>query len=133
MITRMYAAYASGDRAAVDAGLDPEATIWDSAAAPLLLGRRDLNRLRDERTVADGGPAESALRAYDPVVDVFGDVAVVRYWLRVDFASGPDGLPMRPELVRNTAVLRGDAGGRWLIVHLHEDVHQQGGLLADDT
>lgn len=68
------------------------------------------------------------LEAYDPVIDGFGDLALSRYWLRVDFAPGPGGRPMRPELVRNTAVLRRDAGDGWLIVHLHEDVRPPGGV-----
>ncbi|MEU6556384.1 hypothetical protein ABZ915_39995 [Streptomyces sp. NPDC046915] len=75
------------------------------------------------------GPAESDLDAYDPAIDVFGDLAPARYWLRVDFAPYPDGTPATPELVRNTAVLHRASGG-WLIVHLHEDVRQVGGVPA---
>ncbi|MFE2325467.1 YybH family protein [Streptomyces sp. NPDC059385] len=132
VISGMYEAYMAGDRAAVDARLDPEATVWDSAADPLLLGMADLERLRDERPAPGSGPVETGLDAYDPVVDVFGDTAVLRYWLRVAFAPGPDGAPSRPELVRNTAVLRRHADGGWLIVHLHEDVRQPGGVPAAD-
>ena len=93
--------------------------------------------------VSGDGPKETGLDAYDPVIDVFGDLALVRYWLRVDFAPAPDGGRLRPELVRNTALLRkGDDGkggngkggddkgadGTWRIVHLHEDVRQPGGV-----
>ncbi|MFD0065644.1 DUF4440 domain-containing protein [Streptomyces sp. NPDC056637] len=128
VVTGMYEAYATGDRAQIDARLDPEATIWDPAAEPLLLGKPDLDRVRDERPESGDGPVGSGLRPYDPVVDVFGDTAVLRYWLRVAYAPGPDGTPLRPELLRNTAVLRKDPTvGRWLIVHLHEDVRQAGG------
>ncbi|MFE1233675.1 nuclear transport factor 2 family protein [Streptomyces sp. NPDC058745] len=130
MINGMYEAYMAEDRTAIDARLDPEATVFDSAADPLLLGRADLERLRDERPASGSGPAERGLAAYDPVVDVFGDTALLRYWLRVDFAPGPDGSPSRPELVRNTAVLRRAAGCGWLIVHLHEDVREPGGVPA---
>ncbi|MFD9034839.1 YybH family protein [Streptomyces sp. NPDC059567] len=130
VIIGMYEAYTAGDRTAIDARLDPEATVWDSAADPLLLGRADLERLRDERTTPGSGPVETGLAAYDPVVDVFGDTALLRYWLRVDFAPGSDGVPSRPELVRNTALLRRDTDGSWLIVHLHEDVRQPGGVPA---
>lgn len=104
VITGMYEAYREGNRAAIDARLDPRTTIWDSAADPLLLGRPDLERLRAERPAAGDGPVESGL------------------------APGPDGRPARPELVRNTAVLRRDAGGGRLIVHLHEDVRHPGGV-----
>lgn len=39
--------------------------------------------------------ARLGLDAYDPVIDVFGDLALVRYWLRVDFAPAPDGGRLR--------------------------------------
>ncbi|MGW3564185.1 YybH family protein [Streptomyces sp. NPDC000941] len=132
VVTGMYEAYAAGDREAIDARLDPGATVWDSAAEPLLLGKADLDRLRDERPTAGDGagdaPEETGLDAYDPVIDVFGDLALVRYWLRVDFAPALDGGRLRPELVRNTALLRKGGDGTWRIVHLHEDVRQPGGV-----
>ncbi|MFD5124638.1 nuclear transport factor 2 family protein [Streptomyces sp. NPDC058385] len=127
VINSMYAAYTVKDRAAIDACLDPDATIWDSATAPLLCGKTDLDRVRDERPAASEGPQEAGLEAYDPVIDVFGDLALVRYWLRVDFAPDDSGVPLRPEIVRNTAVLRRCEGQVWRIVHLHEDVQQAGG------
>lgn len=123
VITGMYEAYAAGDRAEVDARLDPGATVWDSAVPELLVGKEDLDRVRDARADA---PVETGLQAYEPVIEVFGDTAVVRYWLRVEFAGD-----LLPELVRNTAVLRRTGpGGSWLIVHLHEDVVQPGGRPA---
>ncbi|MPY33860.1 nuclear transport factor 2 family protein [Streptomyces adustus] len=117
VVSGMYGAYTAGDRERIDAFLDPEATIWDSATPGLLCGKTDLDRVRDGRPTAEAGPAEVALTAYDQVIDVFTDLAVARYWLRVDFRAAP------PELVRNTALLRRDTdSGAWLIVHLHEDV-----------
>ncbi|MFB7592462.1 YybH family protein [Streptomyces sp. NPDC056169] len=130
VITGMYEAYEAGDRAAIDRRLDPEATVWDSAAEPLLCGKADLDRIRDERpATGEGaeGPEEAGLHADEPVVDVFGDLAVLRYLLRVDFAPAGDGRALLPELVRNTAVLHRGADGVWRIVHLHEDVRQAGG------
>ncbi|MEE1735892.1 DUF4440 domain-containing protein [Streptomyces sp. BE147] len=127
VITGMYAAYTRQDRSAIDACLDPDATIWDSAAAPLLCGKADLDRIRDERPAAGEGPREAGLEAYDPVIDVFGDLALLRYWLRVDFAPDDSGSPLTPEIVRNTAALRRYEDQVWRIVHLHEDVRQAGG------
>jgi hypothetical protein len=122
VITGMYEGYTSGDRARIDAFLDSEATIWDSATPELISGRTELNRVRDARPTSDDGPAETGLTAYGQVVDVFGDLAVARYWLRVDFRAAP------PELARNTAVLRrARPGGHWLVVHLHEDVQSAPG------
>ncbi|MFE5094692.1 nuclear transport factor 2 family protein [Streptomyces sp. NPDC056638] len=125
VLTGMYEAYDAGDRARIDQALDPRATVWDSATDPLLLGKPDLDRIRDARPAAGEGPQETGLTAYDRTIDVFGDIAVLRYWLRVDFAPAPDGTPGRPELIRNTAILH-RAGEAWRIVHLHEDVRQPG-------
>ena len=122
VITGMYAAYMSGDRARIDSFLHPDATVFDSATPALLCGKGDLDRVRDARPDTGGeGPAEAGLTSYDHVVDVFGDLAVDRYWLRVDHHDAP------PQLVRNTAVLhrRADGSG-WLFVHLHEDVQDAG-------
>ncbi|MEU4086228.1 YybH family protein [Streptomyces aureus] len=127
VITNMYAAYLRQDREAIDACLAPDATIWDSATGPLLCGKADLDRVRDERPPAGEGPREIGLEAYDPVLDVFGGLAVLRYWLRVDFAPDGSGARPTPEIVRNTAVLRLLEDRAWRIVHLHEDVQQAGG------
>lgn len=127
VITSMYAAYTRQDRAAIDACLDPDATIWDSAAAPLLCGKADLDRIRGERPEAGEGPREAGLEAYDPVIDIFGDLALLRYWLRVEFVPDDSGAPLMPEIVRNTAALRRYEDEIWRIVHLHEDVQQAGG------
>ena len=117
VITGMYEGYTAGDRERIDSFLDPEATIWDSATPELLCGKTELDRVRDDRPTADGDPAETGLTAYGQVVDVFGDLAVARYWLRVHFRTAP------PELARNTAVLRRThPEGHWLVIHLHEDI-----------
>ncbi|MDV9178321.1 DUF4440 domain-containing protein [Streptomyces sp. W16] len=120
VITGMYEGYTAGDRERVDSFLDPEATLWDSATPELICGRTELNRVRDSRPVSEDGPEETGLTAYGEVVDVFGDLAVARYWLRVDYRAAP------PELARITTVLRRDRpDGQWLVVHLHEDIHGQ--------
>ncbi|WOX07614.1 DUF4440 domain-containing protein [Streptomyces sp. N50] len=117
MITGRYEGCTADDRDRIDAFLDPEATLWDSATPELICGRAELNRVRDARPTPDDGPAETGLTAYGQVVDVFGDLAVARYRLRVDFRAAP------PELARNTAVLRrAHPEGHWLVVRLHEDI-----------
>ncbi|GGY41331.1 YybH family protein [Streptomyces tanashiensis] len=132
VITTMYEAYSAGDRARIDACLDPEATVWDSGTAGLLFGKPDLDRVREERPAGGEGPVETGLEPYGQVVDVFGDIAVLRFWLRVDFAPDPSAGELCPELVRNTAVLRQGVDAGWRIVHLHEDVQQPGGLPLGD-
>ncbi|WP_431677258.1 YybH family protein [Kitasatospora sp. KL5] len=132
VITAMYEAYAAGDRPRIDACLDPEATVWDSGTAELLFGKPDLDRVREARPAAGEGPVETGLEPYGQVVDVFGDIAVLRYWLLVDFAPDPSAGELRPELVRNTAVLRRGGDTAWRIVHLHEDLQQPGGVPGGD-
>jgi ketosteroid isomerase-like protein len=112
-VNEIYAAYLAGEREAIDRHIAPGATIWDSASEPLIRGRRELDAVRDARP-ADG-PRPSRLDAVDPVIDVFGDIALVRHVLLVEF----DGEPA--ERIRNTSVWR-KLDGRWLCVHNHEDV-----------
>ncbi|MET8340797.1 nuclear transport factor 2 family protein [Streptosporangium canum] len=112
VITAMYDAYRRGDRAGIDRLLHPEATIWDSVDPVLITSTAQLDKVRDARP-ADG-PRETGVAARDEVVDVWGETALARYLLRVDFAEG------EPEIVRTTAVLR-LVEGEWLIVHIHEN------------
>jgi ketosteroid isomerase-like protein len=77
----------------------------------LIRGKRELDRLRDRRPP---GAPPSAIEASDPVIDVWGDIALVRHVLSVV----EDGRTIR---VRNTSVWR-RTNGTWLAVHNHEDV-----------
>jgi ketosteroid isomerase-like protein len=111
-VNAIYAGFLAGDRTAIDANISPDATVWDSAHEPLLRGRADLDAIRDARP-ADT-PVPHDLEATDPVIDVFGDLALVRHVLLVRFAD-------RTERIRNTSVWR-RVDGRWCCIHNHEDV-----------
>jgi ketosteroid isomerase-like protein len=112
-VNAIYAAFLSGDRAAIDAHIADDATIWDSAYQPLVHGKAELETLRDARDPDDPQPVD--LRASDPVIDVYGDVAVARHLLTVVFDGQPE------ERIRNTGVWQ-KRDGRWQVVHNHEDV-----------
>jgi ketosteroid isomerase-like protein len=115
-VNAIYDGFLAGDRAAIDANIAPDATIWDSAHAPLIRGKAELDAVRDARP--SDGPSPVELRASEPVIDLYGDVGVVRHLLVARFAPESG----RPEIrIRNTSVWRRD-GGRWLCVHNHEDV-----------
>jgi ketosteroid isomerase-like protein len=115
-VKAIYTAFLAGDRAAMDRNISPDATVWDSAHEPLVRGRPQLDAVRDARPPT--GPAPSDLDAQDPVIDVFGDIALVRHVLVVRFS--PDaGLP--DERLRNTSVWQ-KVNGRWLCIHNHEDI-----------
>jgi ketosteroid isomerase-like protein len=123
-ITGMYQAFTAGDRARIDSFLDPDATVFDAATPHLLCGKTELDHVRDSRPPADEGPTETSLKAHGETIDVFADLALARYWLRVDYAR----LPSR--MIRNTVLLR-RSHGRWRIVHLHEDLQHD--LVTDDA
>jgi ketosteroid isomerase-like protein len=110
-VNAVYAGFLAGDRAAIDANISPDATIWDSAHEPLLRGKVDLDTVRDARPDSPG-PVD--LEATDPVIDVFGGLALVRHVLLVH-------LPDRTERIRNTSVWR-RIEGRWRCIHNHEDL-----------
>jgi ketosteroid isomerase-like protein len=112
-VTAIYDGFLAGDREAIDRNIASDATIWDSTQERLVRGRSELNELRDARPV--DGPRPTTLDPREPVVDVFGDVALVRHVLVVGFDGGPE------QRIRNTSVWRRVAG-RWLCVHNHEDV-----------
>jgi ketosteroid isomerase-like protein len=115
-VQAIYAAFLAGDRAAIDANISPDATVWDSSHEPLVRGRDELDAVRDARP--PGGPAPTELDAQDPVIDVFGDIALVRHVLVARFAADAG---LGDERIRNTSVWR-KTGGRWLCIHNHEDV-----------
>jgi ketosteroid isomerase-like protein len=109
-VSAMYDAFLLGDRATIDNSLAPDATLWDAFHEPLLRGKAE----RDARPPSDR-PEPSALRAHDEVIDVWGEVALVRHLLTVVYPDRSE------ERVRNTGVWR-RADGRWLCVHNHEDL-----------
>ena len=116
----IYAGFLAGDRARIDSHLHPDATMWDTDEPELIRGAAELTALRERRPAGDdpaAGTAVVALDAVDPVIDVWGDVALARHWVTVRFAG--DATP--PQDVRVTTVWRRVAG-RWLAVHNHEDV-----------
>lgn len=116
----VYDGFLAGDRPRIDTHLHPTATFFDSDEAELIQGRAALDAARDRRPSGDraaGGPAVVALDAADPVIDVWGAVALARHWVTVRFAG--DAQP--PQDVRVTTVWR-LVDGRWLAVHNHEDV-----------
>lgn len=133
LLSSMYEDYLRGDPAAIDARLAEDVTIFDSASDALVSGLDGLAALRRSRASRPADPTapvwtETALSIADLGVRAIGDVVVATWWLRVD-GTDPLGTPVSPELSRNTAVLRRDPGGTLRIVHLHEDVRREAGLL----
>jgi ketosteroid isomerase-like protein len=115
-VNSIYEGFLAGDREAIDRNISPDATMWDSSHQPLLRGKAELDAVRDTRS--PDGPTPSSLEAIDPVIDVFGDIGLVRHVLVASFPPESG----KPELrIRNTSVWR-KSGDRWLCLHNHEDV-----------
>jgi len=115
-VTDMYDAYMAADRARADSYIAEDVTLWDTEHEPLVRGLSGLNALRDSRP-AGSVDAVAGIDVTDPVVDIFGEIALVRHTFTVRFTDAA----ATPERVRNTAVWQ-RRDGRWLIVHNHEDV-----------
>jgi len=115
-VKAIYAGFLAGDRDAIDRNIAPDATMWDSVHEPLIRGKDELDVIRDARSA--NGPAPASLEAVDPVIDVLGDVAVVRHVLVATFPPDARQTEIR---IRNTSVWRRHEDA-WLCVHNHEDV-----------
>jgi ketosteroid isomerase-like protein len=115
-VNAVYDGFLAGNQEAIDRNISPDATIWDSAHAPLVRGKGELDAVRDARASDGTSPVE--LRVTDPVIDIYGDVGLVRHVLVARFAV-ESGKP--EQRIRNTSVWR-KTDGRWLCVHNHEDV-----------
>ncbi|MEO7350193.1 MAG: nuclear transport factor 2 family protein [Terrimesophilobacter sp.] len=112
----MYRGFETQDRPRIDRHIHPDCTIWDSEHEGLVHGLDGLNEVRAARPTGDNQVKVASLEARDPVIDVWGDVAVLRHLLIVRFEDNtPD------ERVRNTGVWRRTPHG-WLVAHNHEDL-----------
>ena len=115
-VNAIYAGFLAGDRPAIDRNIAPDATMWDSSYEPLIRGKSELDAVRDARP-ADGAKPTN-LEAREPVIDVYGDVALVRHVLVATFPPGAEPQEIR---IRNTSLWR-RSGETWQCVHNHEDV-----------
>ncbi|MBH0007868.1 nuclear transport factor 2 family protein [Salinibacterium sp. SWN1162] len=112
----MYSGFETQDRPRIDRHIHPDCTIWDSEHEALVFGLEGLNAVRATRPTGDDQPQVESLEAFDQVIDVWGDVAVLRHMLVVRFEGDtPD------ERIRNTGVWRRTSDG-WRVAHNHEDV-----------
>ncbi|MEX1077860.1 MAG: nuclear transport factor 2 family protein [Homoserinimonas sp.] len=112
----MYRGFETQDRLRIDRHIHPDCTLWDSAHEALIRGLDGLNEVRAARPSGNDHVAVASLEAADPIIDVWGDVAVLRHTLVVRFEGDtPD------ERIRNTGVWRRTPRG-WLVAHNHEDV-----------
>jgi ketosteroid isomerase-like protein len=116
-MNQIYEGFLARDSARVDTLMHPDVTIWDSEEPKLASGLAELQAVRSRRPTDPSAPTVTELRATEPVIDIWGDTALVRHVLLVTYAG--DETP--DQVVRNTSVWR-RVDGQWLAVHNHEDV-----------
>ena len=119
-VRTMFDAFLAKDREFANSFIADDVTLWDSVERDLVVTLEGLNQLRDRRPApTPTTPKVVAINPMNPHITVHGDIAIVRYEFTVEFDQG---LPA--ELIRNTAVWR-KAGGKWKVIHNHEDVLPQ--------
>jgi ketosteroid isomerase-like protein len=118
LVHRVFNSYQQFDPELLDQCDTPECTIWDLFEPDLVHGSsaaRAEFRKKDMSDSRQRGPL--SINIEEPVVDVWGDFAVARYYLDYEFKS-PGALKGR---VRITTVAR-RINGEWRRVHHHEGV-----------
>ena len=118
LVHRVFNSYQQFDPELLDQCDAPECTIWDLFEPDLVSGgsaARAKFRKKDMSDSQRRGPLSIDIE--DPIVDVWGDFAVARYYLDYEFKA-PGALTGR---VRITTVVR-RIDGEWRRVHHHEGV-----------
>jgi len=116
LVHRIFDSYLRFDPELLEQCDAPECTIWDLFEPELVRGgsaARAEFRKKDMSESRQRGPLSIDIE--EPVVDVWGDFAVARYYLDYEF-SAPGALRGR---VRITTVAR-RIDGEWRRVHHHE-------------
>ena len=116
LVKRIFDSYLQFDPELLDQCDAPECTIWDLFEPDLVCGGsagRAEFRKKDMSDSQKRGPL--SIQIEDPLVDVWGDFAVARYYLSYRFEP-PGALEGR---VRITTVAR-RIDGEWRRVHHHE-------------
>ncbi len=110
----MYQGFLTGDRARTDQYIHADCTIWDSGNWSMVVGLDGLNAVRAARPQGEDLPKVIVLEAQDPVIDIWGDIGVLRHNALVGYEGDkPD------EYLRNTGVWRREPEG-WRLVHNQE-------------
>lgn len=116
LVHRIFDSYQKFDPDLLEQCDAPECTIWDLFEPDLVRGGSAARAEFREKDMSES-QRRGALRIdiEEPVVDVWGDFAVARYYLDYEFAA-PGALRGR---VRITTVAR-RIGGEWRRIHHHE-------------
>ena len=121
LIRGVFAAFEGRDVQGMEDVLHDDCTLWDLFEPELISGKAEREAFH-ERDKAQSMARGRLSISIDPLkLDVYGEAAVARYWLRFDYEP-PNATAGR---VRITDVLLRGPGG-WRIVHHHEGMAPQG-------
>ena len=114
-IRGMFERFAAHDPHGVEAALHPDCTVWDLFVPELICGVEARRRFHEDDQQQAQARGALTLNIDDPLIDVWGDTAVARYFLHFRYEP-PNAIS---GTVRITSVLR-RTQGEWRIVHHHE-------------
>ncbi len=115
-VLTMYEGFIEKNRPKIDQFIHEDCTVWDSSERDLAFGLKGLNEVRARRPQDPSAPQVERIDATDPVITIYGDMAVARHYLKVVYVNNAS--PTRE--VRNTGVWKKFDKG-WQLVHNHED------------
>ena len=113
-VLTMYEGFIEKNRPKIDQFIHEDCTVWDSHERNLAFGLKGLNEVRARRPQDGSGPKVERIDATEPVINIYGDMAVARHYLTVVYADAPS------REIRNTGVWKKFDKG-WQLVHNHED------------
>lgn len=115
----IYGGFLAGDASRVDHRIAEEATIWDWETERLSKGHDEFNKVRAARPKGDDIPVAIGLTTDDPVITIFGDLALCRHLVTGRYRM-PDA-SILDRVLRCTLLWR-KRDGEWWIMHSHEDI-----------
>lgn len=115
MIRATFEAFTAGNADAMKVMDHPDSTIWDLFEPELFVGTAARAAFRQKDIEQSKKRGKLTITVETPVTDVWGDVALARYYLRFRYEP-PNATSGH---VRISAVFR-RIEGRWLRVHHHE-------------
>jgi len=121
IVKSIFDAFIAHDTTAGDRLYTRDATVWDVFEPQLFRGPEDRAKFRKADQAQMQKRGKLTLTTEDPVVSVWSDAAIARYYLKFKYEP-PNATEGH---VRITDVLR-KVDGTWLIVHHHEGMVPQG-------
>ena len=121
IIEKIFKAFENHSPGGIEDHVHPEVTIWDVFTPQLIRGKKERDKFHADDQSQMQARGQLTLSIEDPLVDVWKDIAIARYYLNFKYAP-PNATKGR---VRITDVFRRSDTG-WLIAHHHEGMVPEG-------